>query len=106
MRKKLLVIAASACLALNSCSVIIVAGAQQCGNCGKMTLHNYTTYDEWFLTGQQRDKKQWNLSDDIYERTIMKRNVIKGYRCFGCGYDYIDSISTDSKILEKYENIR
>lgn len=94
MRKKLLVIAASACLALNSCSVIIVAGAQQCGNCGKMTLHNYTTYDEWFLTGQQRDKKQWNLSDDIYER-----NITKGYRCSKCGYEIINSTYKESKVV-------
>ena len=115
MRKKLFALAVSMCLALGPCSAMPVVAntgnstqlrAQQCGNCDGMTLNNYTIYGKWYLVGQQRCKKQWNLSDDIYERTIMKRHVIKGYSCFGCGYDYIDSISTDSKILEKYENVR
>lgn len=106
MRKKLFALVVSVCLALGPCSTMPVVAntdnstqlrAQQCGNCGGMTLNNYTTYGKWYLVGQQRCNKQWNLSDDIYER-----NVTKGYRCSRCGYDYIYSTFKESKVVCKH----
>lgn len=103
MKKKLCALVVSVCLAVGPCSVVSVTAereqsiqprAQQCGNCGKMTLNNYTTYGEWVLIGQQRCNKVWNLSDNIYER-----KVTKGYRCFQCGYDYVYSVSTERKVV-------
>ena len=39
-------------------------------------------------------KKQWNLSDNVYRRT-----VTKGYKCSKCGYSYTYSNSTESKVV-------
>lgn len=103
MGKKLFALAVSMCLALGPCSAMPVVAntgnstqlrAQQCGNCDGMTLNNYTIYGKWYLVGQQRCKKQWNLSDDIYER-----NITKGYRCSKCGYEIINSTYKESKVV-------
>lgn len=101
--KKLFALAVSTCLALGPCVSIPVSAeaehsietrAQQCGNCGGMTLYNRTTYGDWVLIGQQKCKKQWNLSDNVYRRT-----VTKGYKCSKCGYSYTYSNSTESKVV-------
>lgn len=72
----------------------VQARVQQCGNCGGMTLYSYTTYGKWYLIGQQRCNKQWNLSDDIYERTVTKK-----FRCSKCGYETINSTYKESKVV-------
>lgn len=54
---------------------------QQCGNCGRVSLHPRKTYGNWVLTAQEKCEKEWNRSDDVEEREVTKE-----YVCSFCGY--------------------
>lgn len=107
MKKKIAVILTCACmvfgtgLSVNAAEVPTVSSTtsisprmQQCGNCGKNTLHNSKTYTQWVLTGQQKCSKEWNRSDDVYQRKVHTWLV-----CSNCKYSTHIDEKTETKVV-------
>ena len=91
MRKQFLLVAMCLCLALSTSFPTLAANvndgtvmpmAQECGNCGKMTLNVSVTYGIWEDTSTTVTCSKYSTRKDI----VQKRDVYTKYTCTSCGY--------------------
>ena len=104
MKKVIAALLICACLALGSETTSSAAMlpdfgiahpmAQECGNCGKMTLLNQYSYTDWELAAVKICSKNSTKVDEVYSRLVKRY-----FRCSNCGYTFLVNKYYEEKIV-------